>query len=314
MKRIISLFMAFVFCIYCVPITVSAKTMNDELIDKCASDSKLETNNSIDIVDVTVATQCINSDEIYTYEVYEDNILNYTLEVNLTLNQATLYYEDGNIEKIIISEHVLVEKVPDITTRNYDIDDIPINYAMSATDFITNESLEITSTGAQKSLGTTVYSGYEAMGSRSYASPIETGYLQRKNSGYITFDSYRFSISAGTSVGTAVGIILGILTSGGVSVTVGVITTLFCSLLGVSVDTILDYAVNGTFRCREYRWDYRVRRNSNTGTILLSEHKCRYWWEMYDNSGNRSFESRPGTGDGWTLSNSDMIAYALGRM
>ena len=31
---------------------------------------------------------------------------------------------------------------------------------------------------------------------------------------------------------------------------------------------------------------------------------------MYDNSGNRSFKSKPGIGDGWALSNSDMIAYA----
>lgn len=212
------------------------------------------------------------------------------------------------------SEHVIVTKASDIDPPI--VDEAPIeDYVLMATDYIDNEPLEIiASTGEQKPLGTAVYSGYEAMGSRIYSSPTETAYLQRKNSGYTTFDSYNFTVGAGTAVGTAVGIICAIVTSGGGAVAVGIITNLLCSLLGVTVDGVIDYLVNGTFRCREYRWDYRVRRNSNTGSIILTEYKCRYWWEMYDNSGNRSFEPRTDIKDGWLLSNSDMIAYALGRM
>ena len=63
-----------------------------------------------------------------------------------------------------------------------------------------------------------------------------------------------------------------------------------------------------------YLWDYRVRRNSNTGTIKKTAYKCRYWWEMYNNNnGRRSFKYRSDLRNGWLLSNSELIAVALGR-
>lgn len=313
MKKMFSIIMSLILSMCCMPITTLAMTNDVELDGVYVYDATLGKNVFLSVEDMTDTLPNVTSDELYAYEVYIDNVLDYELQVDLANDCATMYYNNGEKQEIIISEHVVVTKATDIVTRI--VDEVSImDYALAATDYIDNETLEITSTGAQKSLGTTVYDGYETMGCRIYSNPVESGYLQRKNSGYTTFDSYNFTISAGTAVGTAAGIICAIVTSGGSTVAVGVVTSLLCSLLGITVDGVIDYVVNGTFRCREYRWDYRVRRGSNAGTILLSEYKCRYWWEMYDNSGNRSFEPRTDIRDGWLLSNSDMIAYALGRM
>ena len=85
-------------------------------------------------------------------------------------------------------------------------------------------------------------------------------------------------------------------------------------ILGAGIGSVIDSRLNGKFCCREYRWDYRVRRNSNTGTIKKTAYKCRYWWEMYNsNNGRRSFKYRSDLRNGWLLSNSELIAVALGR-
>ena len=46
--------------------------------------------------------------------------------------------------------------------------------------------------------------------------------------------------------------------------------------------------------------------------IEMYDRKCRYWWEMYNN-GIRAFEYRNSLRNGWLLSNSELIAVALGR-
>ena len=246
-----------------------------------------------------------------TYKVYENGILDYTLEVDLPNDRAYLEYRDGHNEQIAISKSVVMTKIPD--NMNPVIDELNTAEAKTTANFIGNEPFEITASGAQCLLGTPVYSGYEAMGSLSYYNPVESGFLQRKNSGYTTFDSYRFTISAGTAFGTAVGIIVSILADRGVSVATTIISSLLSGITGAAAGTIIDSVENGTFQCREYRWDYRVRLNSNTGTIKKTAYKCRYWWEMYNNSGKRSFEYRSDLRTGWLMSNSELIAVALGR-
>lgn len=77
-------------------------------------------------------------------------------------------------------------------------------------------------------------------------------------------------------------------------------------------NSIVQAVSNGKIECREYRWDYRVRHNSNTGTILLSDYKYRYFWVMI-NDGKSAFELRNDLRDGWVLSNAELIAHALGR-
>ncbi len=47
--------------------------------------------------------------------------------------------------------------------------------------------------------------------------------------------------------------------------------------------------------------------------IEMYDRKCRYWWEMYNNNGIRAFEYRNSLRNGWLLSNSELIAVALGR-
>ncbi len=245
------------------------------------------------------------------YQIFTDGVLDYTLQVDLNNDRAYLQYSNGFNEEIIISESVIVTKVPDNSVPV--IEEATSNEIMTAANYIGNEPFEITQSGAQRSLGTSVYNGYEAMGSLSYYNPAESGFLQRKNSGYTTFDSYRFTISAGTAFGAAVGIIASVLSSGGVNVAITVIQSLLSGITGAVTGSIIDSIVNGTFQCREYRWDYRVRYNSNTGTIKKTAYKCRYWWEMYNNSGKRAFEYRNDLRTGWLLSNSELIAVALGR-
>lgn len=107
-------------------------------------------------------------------------------------------------------------------------------------------------------------------------------------------------------------IIVAIVASGGASLPVSIASALLSGVIGGVVGTLID-GFDGTVRCRKYTWDYRVRHNSNTGTILKTAYKCRYWWEMYDKQGNRSFEPREDVADGWLLSNRELIAHALGR-
>lgn len=162
-------------------------------------------------------------------------------------------------------------------------------------------------------LGTSVYDGYEVLGFRTYVNPVESGYLQRKASGYTTFDSYKFNITAGTALGTAVSTIVSLFGAAtGTSIATSIVSSLISGLVGAGVGVLVD-GLDGTLRCREYRWDYRVRHNSNTGNILKTTYKCRYWWEMYDKKGNRSFEFRNDLRDGWLLSNDELISTALGR-
>lgn len=311
MKKMISALMIVILLTNCMPNITYAKE-NDEA-GAYIYDAALERNVFLNVVEVKeqVAWKVTDTD-VYNYEIYVDGVLDYTLEVDLSKDRAIMEYSNGTSEEMTISEHVTMRKSNDITTRVIETE--PINHTFAVRDYIDNEPLEITSTGAQISLGTTVYSGYETMGSRTYSNPTETAYLQRKNSGYVTFDSYDFTVTAGTTVGAAIGIIIASASSAGIALAVSVVTTLFCALIGATVDGVVDYLVEGSMRCREYRWDYRVRRNSNTGTIILSEYKYRYWWEMYNNKGVRRFEPRTDIRDGWLLTNSDMIAYALGRM
>lgn len=313
MKRLLCLMMSIMIGVLSASITAFAYDSSIDFVQELDEielyDRKLNRNVKIGIIK-TQQTR-IENELIDTYKVFTDGILDYTLQVDLNNDRAYLKYRDGHTEEIVISESVVVEKIPDNT--NPVIDEPKSNGTKAAANYIGNEPFEISSSGAQRTLGTTMYSGYEAMGSLSYYNPAETGFLQRKNSGYTTFDSYRFTISAGTAFGTAVGIIASVVASGGVSVSTTIISSLFSGITGAVSGSIIDSIVNGTFQCREYRWDYRIRLNSNTGTIKKTVYKCRYWWEMYNNNGIRAFEYRNNLRNGWLLSNSELIAVALGR-
>ena len=318
MKKFVSIFVAVVMTLLSVTIPVSAKSST--LVSSHLETEYTNSTQTISIVQDTrdeFSVSSISDENIFHYNVYTNGELDYTLEVDLTGDSAIVEFVDGQTIMYTISETVTLEKNPDSAVRM--IEDAGLQdhsqtlQPYASTNYIDNEPFEITSTGAQCSLGTTTYSGYETMGSITYYLPTESGYLQRKNAGFTSFDSYRFTISAGTLWGAAVGIIVSLATAGGTIVASTVVSALLSSLTGAAVGSVIDSYLAGTFECREYRWDYRVRLNSNTGTILKSVSKYRYWWVMRDNYGNAAFEYRNDIRDGWLLSNRELIANALGR-
>lgn len=253
------------------------------------------------------------------YSVTTDGSLDYTVTVNLPEDRAYIDYANGNHEVYIISETVTVEKLPDSHTQaTVTSAPVPVTNALATptaydTNYITNEPFEIDSQGNQVDLGTIVYYGYESVGYLSYSNPDETGYLQRRKAGYTTFDAYKFTISAGTLFGAAVGIVVSLLTGGGVSILSSVVSALLSSVTGAIAGSVIDTLVAGTLQCREYKWLYRVRHNSNHGPIVYTTERYRYWWEMYDQRGNRAFEFRNDMYDGFLLSNYELMGAALGR-
>ena len=59
---------------------------------------------------------------------------------------------------------------------------------------------------------------------------------------------------------------------------------------------------------------YRVRHNSNTGTILTTTYKYKYFWRMYNSrTGVAEYGYRNDLQDGWILSNVELLNVALGR-
>lgn len=271
--------------------------------------SSADTITSMDQNEITVVFNGSDS-QTSTFEVFQGGVLDYTVEVNLDEDLVIEYFNDGTECVHQIGDLISIEKLPDNPVPTVETSSNPI--ALYA-DYVGNEPFNISSTGAQLSLGTSVYDGYEVLGFRTYVNPVESGYLQRKASGYTTFDSYKFNITAGTALGTAVSTIVSLFGAAtGTSIATSIVSSLISGLVGAGVGVLVD-GLDGTLRCREYRWNYRVRHNSNTGNILKTTYKCRYWWEMYDKKGNRSFEFRNDLRDGWLLSNDELISTALGR-
>lgn len=322
MRRIVSVCISVALLFGITSIPISAQTIDSTRLvtadDAVLYDTELKRYISISVEQLS--PNMLDGQEVSHYQVFTDGKLDYTIEVDLSADTATMIYTNGNTSTYVISETVTMEKIPGshakpivehISTSVPSTTVVPLS---ASTNYIGNEPFEIDAQGNQVKLGTVTYAGYEAMGHVAYNNPNESGYLQRKAAGYTTFDSYRFTISQGTTFGAAVGIIVSLATAGGTIVASTVISALLSAITGAVAGSIYDSVVSGTFQCREYRWDYRVRHNSNFGTLLKTATKYRYWWEMYDNKGNRSFEYRNNLIDGWQLSNYDLIASALGRI
>lgn len=261
------------------------------------------------------------SQQVFSFRVTTDGVLDYTVVVNIGEDRAYVQYEGGSQDVYVISETVKMEKLPDNPIRtkakaekNTEERSPSLLYATNA-NYIGSEPFEIDNDGNQVSLGTAEYYGYETMGCVTYYNPTESGYLQREAAGYTTFDAYRFTITAGTQWGTAVAMIVGILAPGGTSIAASIVSSLLSAVTGMAVGSVIDMVKTGTLRCREYLWNYRVRYNSNTGVILRTAEKYRYWWEMYDSKGQRrGFEFRNDFYDGFLLSNYELIGAAMGRI
>ncbi len=307
-RKITSMLIVFALCFTVMAAPVSAKERvfvgsNAEVVT--LYDAQLGKN-----VDVGIQSTRISRNK-FEYNFYTDGKWESTVYVDLDNDYAYLYDGDTKVE-YVVSETVTLEKIPDNNVPVIDtLDTIP---ARATGDFLNNEPLRISSGGQQIPLGTSKYDGYEAVGSLSFSNPSESGYLQRKAAGYTTFDSYKFTINESVAFDTAASVIISLLIAAGMITppSAMIISSLLSGILSGTVSYI-KAGFSAYLRCREYKWDYRVRHNSNTGTILKTVSKYRYWWEMYDQRGNRSFEERNDLANGWVLSNHDLIATALGR-
>lgn len=308
-RAIISISMVLILCVTYLPNTVCAQASENDVEYVNIYDAELEREIQIGIKSSDV--QSYTNQKVYNYEVYLNGQLDYRIQVDLENDIATLYYSDGKVESWKVSDTVTVTKIDEPNISILDVEENEI--VPYGVDYVDDETFVLSEAGAQVNLGTNKYDGYEAMGSRTFANPMESGYLQRKASGCTdTFHAYRFTLEAGCPFGAAVSIIASLIKEGGGAIAEAVVIALLSYVVDVVGNSIVKAVTNGKIECREYRWDYRVRHNSNTGTILLSEYKYRYFWVM-TNDGKSAYELRSDLRDGWVLSNAELIAHALGR-
>jgi len=246
------------------------------------------------------------------FNVYHNGQFNHSLIVDMQRNLVTFAYPDDTIDYIPLNEIVV------ITTKNLMLDDniLPIfnnlpTINAAVTDWVLDERPSVSSSGAQDTLtGASVYSGYSAMGYRSYYG--ETGYLLRKNSGS-TYGGWAkdFTFSKGTSISTAAGIIIAAATAGNV---VGLVIGVATTILGAIVSSVIDsYSVS--FEVRIFRWDYQIKRNSNTGTVIGTNYRTQDYFKGYNSGTGAVYYKYRGSAydEGFAFANDLMIQNAISK-
>lgn len=275
-----------------------------------------ETGDTISLEAVNVSSVALSRKDLssngYTTRILRNAVLEETLYVDFTNNLLRHEYPNGTVVTQVLSDVVTVLKVEPST------DDTSLETFLAASDssnrvnYIDSEPFTILSSGVQATLpGAATYSGYQAMGYSGgyYYAPSTFGYLQRKNAGVEgTYYSHRFEFSAGTKIGTAASVIVAFFTSSGVK---GLILSLAISLLGAIID-LVTHDWSTVFEVKCYEWQYRVRLNSNTGTIIHTNYRTKDFWKSYNPAtGAASYEYRPGYDWGCLVSNYDMIKMAI---
>lgn len=249
-----------------------------------------------------------------TIEIYKNDQLDQRLYVNVSEDRVVIEYVDGTRIERAISDIVRVTPSENYKALPADIKHVrqkENSISLMAVDYLGNEPFEVSSSGTQVKLGNPEYDGYELVGSRSYSNPTESAYLQRRGMGRTAiFEEYNFSIDAGEAVNTAAGIIGAIV---GAASAAALFASLIWELASVSYGVITTI-FEGKIRCDEFLWNYRVRHNSNTGTILTTTYKYKYFWRMYNSrTGVAEYGYRNDLQDGWILSNVELLNVALGR-
>ncbi len=266
-------------------------------------------------VSVNAATSRSLSTDTYATRIYRNGVLEETLYVDFNGNTLRHEYSDGVVLTELLSDVVTVTAVApstdDYALENY----LATSESVStlSTDYVDSEPFTLSADGAQTALsGAAYYSGYQAMGYRGgyHYAPTTFGYLQRKNAGVFgTYYSHRFEFGAGTVIGTAASIIVAFFTSGSIG---GLTLSLAVALLGPIID-VVTYDWSTVFEVKRYEWQYRIRLNSNTGTIIATNYRTRDYWKSYNPAtGDVSFEYRGSAYDkGFPLANKEMISFAI---
>ena len=160
--------------------------------------------------------------------------------------------------------------------------------------------------------GQPTYLGYQSMGSRGGYydhAPNTYGYLQRKNGGISeTYYSNLFSFSAGTTIGTAASIMLAAVTSAGVTLVLSVIVALISPVVDV-----ITYDWGLSFEICSFKWLYRIRLNSDIGTIIGENYRTRDYCICFrQDNGHKNYEYRGTVFDeGFLMSKEEMIKMAV---
>lgn len=314
MKRAISLLLVFT-CLF--SFTSIAYAENTEVLDSATLIESIS-GDSIKVEEVSVsqivALKKGFSDDVYVTNISRNGKFEVTIYVDFQEDKIVHEYADGNVVEQRLSDVVTITKTAPSTDDELLISELSSIEPYASTDYITNEPLYVSATGVQSVLsGAAYYSGYRAMGYRGgyYYAPTTYGYLQRKNSGAIgTYYSHLFSFSAGTTIGTAASVIVAFFTSSGVSLLLSLAT----AILGAIVDVItFDWRVR--FEVKTYKWSYRIRLNSNTGTIIGEEYRTQDYWKGYnDATGELTYNYRGSAyDDGFPLSNAEMIKANIDR-
>lgn len=254
------------------------------------------------------------SSNIYSTRISKNGILEEILHIDFSKDVLQHEYPDGTIHTEVLSDIVTVTKVApstdDQTLEGFST--VTDGGVTRATDYVDSEPFELWDSGVQKALsGASYYSGYQAMGYRGgyYYAPSTYGYLQRKNAGIVdTYYSHRFDFTAGTTYATAASIIVAFFTGNGIALAISIVTALLLAVVSTVIDNW-----SAVFEVRCYQWLYRVRLNSNTGEIIYTTYRTRDYLKSYNPAtGAVAYEYR-GTGydDGFVLSNSEMINFAL---
>lgn len=273
-----------------------------------------------DIIDIEVISTShfnaacnLSNDVLYATRISRDHTYEETLYVDFSADELIHEYSDGSIVTEKLSDIVTISSVIPSPDDQLLAETVPAAVSLSDTDYITNEPLSVDSAGNQAVLsGVSSYSGYQAMGSRGgyYYAPSTYGYLQRKNAGVVgTYYAHKFDFTAGTKIGTAASIISAFVSSSyGITLAVSVAT----AILGMVIDTVT-YDWSTTFEVKRYRWDYLVRLNSNSGTIIFNTYRTKDYWKGYSENTGAVYHEYRGTAydDGFLHSNSDMIKSAI---
>lgn len=293
-----------------IPVYASENKVVDstEYIDSLSGDLiRIE---MIDEADVNMRSMI--SDRTLIFRLFRNEELENILYIDFPTDQLFIATPEREITQLSLSEVVTITEVEASIDSEIDNDSFADISEPMRVDYIDNEPMEVSSSGYQISLsGAPYYSGYQAMGYRGgyYYAPSVYGYLQRSNAGVCnTYNSHLFSFGAGTTIGTAAAIIVAFYTSTGGEL----LLSLAVAILGAIID-VITYDWSTTFEIKTFRWYYRVRLNSNTGSTIYSTYRTKDYWRGFNpGNGEVSYNYRGTTYDGGFLSsNTEMIKHAI---
>jgi len=273
----------------------------------------------IEVIEISKTTLISKnmSENAFVTQVSRNNIISGLIYVDFKNNLIRHEYADGTISVQYLSDIVT------ITKANPSDDIFPINVesnSLSARslDFIDNEPLYVSEAGIQSALyGAPTYNGYQAMGYRGgyWYAPDIYGYLQRKNLGVVnTYYSHIFSFAKDILIETMASTIGGFYWDV-LNNTPGkdLLINIFVSILSGIIDTSTNEERRLQFEVKRYQWDYRVRLNSDTGTIIYTNYRTQDYWKGYNIATGDAYYTHRGHGydTGYMLSSAEMIRTAI---